>query len=184
MTERRAFTVALFVAILVYVPIHFLDFKGTVPHFVRIANGQTIFDRSIPDNPAELYERIERFGEDGRQEYVFRNLTTDFVLPFSLLPFFLLSLMRFNRRNNLAGLGRFLLALPIAFVGLDLVENFSVVWLIYRFPEQQEFVSMLLPLATVLKRVAVGATVLILFGGMVSAIAAKLGRPLRSPSTR
>lgn len=176
MTERRAFTIALAVAILVYVPIHFMDFKGTVPYFVRIANGQTIFDRSIPDSPAELYQRIERYGEVGRQEYVFRNLTTDFILPFSLLPFFLLGLMRVNRRFNLVKLGRFFLVLPIAFVVLDLVENFSVIWLIYRFPDQQEFVSTLLPIATVLKRTAVGVTVLVLFGGMLSTSAIKLSR--------
>ncbi len=176
MTERRAFTISLIAAVLVFVPIHFLNFKGTVPHFVQIANGGTIFDRSIPDSSTELYERIEGFGEDGRREYVFRNLTTDFVLPFALLPLLLLGLARVNRRFRFGKWGHILLVLPVAFVLLDLVENFSVIWLIYRFPDQQPFASELLPIATFSKRLAVGASVMTLLVGMLSTIAIKLLR--------
>lgn len=166
MTENRAFYMALFAGILVFGLIHFVSFKGSLPYFVQITGGGALFDTAIPRSVPEIYDRLEGFGEAGRREYVFRNLTTDILLPFSLLPLLLLGIRRLNRRFDLRHAGRILLLLPFVYVALDLVENFVVILLISGLPEQQPSLAAALPIVTLVKRVAVMISVLSLLGGL------------------
>jgi len=101
MTEGRTFYAALILAFVVFALIHFVPFKGSVPNFVRITGGGALFDTHLPKSSLEVSQRLERFGAEGRKEYVFRNLTTDILLPLAMLPAFFLGAKRVNRRFGL-----------------------------------------------------------------------------------
>jgi len=178
MTENRIFYVALTVAVIVFALIHFVPFAGSVPHFMRITGGGALFDTKIPSSTSDLYERLEGYGEEGRKEYVFRNLTTDILLPLAMLPALFLGTRRVNRRFALRVTGTVLLALPFAYVALDLVENLTVISLIAHYPERQPELATALPIVTMLKRFAVFTSLLSLLGGLVMTFALKR-KPIR-----
>lgn len=167
MNESRQFYGSFVFGISIFVAIHFLSFAGSVPYFVQITGGQSLFDQVIPHSTEEVYERLSSFGAEGRREYVFRNLTTDILLPFSILPLLLLGIRRLARRFDLRALGPVLFILPFAYVILDMIENFIVIWLIVNFPEQQLRLAEALPIVTLVKRVSVFVPLVSLLGGLV-----------------
>lgn len=178
MTESRIFYVALTVAVVVFALIHFVPFAGSVPHFIRITDGGALFDTKIPSSTRDLYERIEGYGEEGRKEYIFRNLTTDILLPLAMLPALFLGTRRVNRRFALKVTGTVLLALPFVYVALDIVENLTVISLISHYPERQPELATALPIVTMLKRFAVSTCLLYLLAGLMVTFALKW-KPIR-----
>jgi hypothetical protein len=91
----------------------------------------------------------------GRQNYSFRNVTIDVLLPLSVLPFLVLlirrALARYSLRPILRGL---LLSVPVAYVVFDLLENASVLALLTNYPERMNVLAASLPYTTLVKRVA------------------------------
>jgi hypothetical protein len=155
MGTRAIFVAALVWAVLVVFAVHFLDFPGSVPNFQHVSGGGTLLDASPAFTADGVYQRLGEFGAEGRRNYWFRNLTVDILLPLSVLPFLLL-LMR--RAVTPLGLGRFLrvtfLALPLAYVAFDLLENSVVLVLLGNYPERLEMLAASLPYATIVKRIA------------------------------
>lgn len=178
MIESRIFYIALTFAVVVFALIHFVPFAGSVPHFMRITGGGALFDTKIPSSTTDLYERLEGYGDEGRKEYIFRNLTTDVLLPLAMLPALFMGSRRLNRRFALRVTGSVLLALPFAYVALDLVENFTVISLITHYPERQLELASALPIVTMLKRFAVFTSLLSLLGGLIVTFALKW-KPIR-----
>ncbi len=183
MTESRIFYVALTVAVVVFALIHFAPFAGSVPHFVRVSGGGALFDTNIPSSISDVYDRLESYGEEGRKEYVFRNLTTDILLPFAMLPALFLGVRRVNRRFALRTTGYLLLALPFAYVALDIVENLTVISLILNYPERQPYLATALPIVTMLKRFAVFSSLLSLVGGLLASLATPAKTSCRNRTT-
>ena len=146
-----AFIVGLFVVLTV----HLVDFPGSVPNFRKESRGGVLLDVKPSFTEEAIYSRFEAYGETGRQNYLFRNLTVDIVLPLSLLPFlWLLMSQTVARFRSGSALRMGLLSLPIAFVIFDLAENASVVAMLANYPERLTSLAGILPWLTVIKRTA------------------------------
>ncbi len=146
---------SLVVAVVAVVAVHFLQFPGSVPDFIRASGGGSLFDVKPSFSPEATYERLSAYGERGRKNYAFRNLTIDVILPLSVFPFLFL-LMRYvlSRLRPSRVIGGLLLALPILYVAFDLAENASVLALLSNYPNRLEVVPVILPYLTVIKRAA------------------------------
>jgi hypothetical protein len=155
MKSRQVFWVALVVALAVTLGVHLLMFPGSVPDFVRASGGGTLLDATPAFSEEALYARLEAYGQNGRGNYRFRNLTVDILLPISVLPFLMLlsrrAVDRLGRRGLLAGV---MLAAPFAYVTFDLVENAIVLALLQHYPQRLSLLAAVLPYATIVKRVA------------------------------
>ncbi len=162
MNSNKVFYGSLLWALLMFFVIHFLHFPGSLPDFREASGGGALFDNAIAFTPEEVYQRLEAFGESGRDNYLFRNLTVDILLPLSLFPFFYLWMRRSTQGLRSAFLRRVLLALPWVYLVFDIVENLIVVALIRQFPLEMPGLASMLPYVTLLKRLGVFASLAIL----------------------
>src|SRR5687768_4109014 len=77
---KHKLSVAFSVAMLVFLAVHFLNFPGSVPDFRRASGGGTLLDMTPEFSEDPLYARLTGYGEAGRANYSFRNVTTDVLL--------------------------------------------------------------------------------------------------------
>lgn len=155
MTKHRTFLFAFVLALLVVFAVHSLDFPGSVPRFKEMSGGGVLLDQSPSFTVDATYKRLSDYGEEGRKEYAFRNVTVDILLPLSLLPF--LFLLMFRALASLQvnrSLRVLLLSLPLVYVIFDLVENAAVLVLLHNYPRRMDAVAGLLPYVTSVKRAA------------------------------
>jgi hypothetical protein len=176
MTETKLFRAALLLALVVFGTLHFLHFPGSVPYFQHVSGGGRLFDVELAHTPDEIHQRLEAFGEGGRSEYVFRNKTTDVLLPLSLLPLLVLGMARLRKRFRLGWLGRGLSVLPYLYVAFDFAENFTVISLIQAHPGQRLTLATVLPILTMIKRSAIMGSLLSLVIGLILSQASALWR--------
>jgi hypothetical protein len=155
MTPRTIFVAALVWAVLVVIAVHFLDFPGSVPDFQHASGGGTLLDASPAFSSTGVYSRLDEYGEDGRRNYAFRNMTIDVLLPLSVLPFLFLMMrkavmpFRFGQLLRAA-----LLSLPVIYVVFDLLENSIVLVLLGNYPQRLDLLAVSLPYTTIVKRAA------------------------------
>jgi hypothetical protein len=155
MRSRKGLMLAGFWAVLVVLAVHLLQFPGSVPDFNRASGGGVLLDAMPAFTPDKTYERLAAYGEPGRRNYSFRNVTVDVILPLSVLPFLVLLIRRaivpfsFGRATRAV-----LLLIPVLYVALDLLENASVLALLATYPERMNPLAASLPYTTVLKRAA------------------------------
>jgi hypothetical protein len=155
------FAYAFVWAVLVVSAVHFLKFPGSVPNFVEVSGGGTLLDALPAFTPDATYERLAAYGEAGRQNYSFRNMTVDVMLPLSVLPFLFILMMSALRGVAISrSLRLLLLSVPFLYVIFDLLENALVLRLLAGYPERLDLLATMLPYVTTIKR---GAS-LIAFG--------------------
>jgi len=87
MRNGKIVAMAFVWAALVVFVVHFVDFPGSVPNFRDVSGGGTLLDASPAFTADGVYQRLAAHGEEGRQNYSFRNITVDILLPLSVLPF-------------------------------------------------------------------------------------------------
>ena len=155
MTIRRlALPVAFAWAFLAVYAVHFLDFHGSVPDFERTSARGQLLDVTPSFTVPGVYDRLEGYGEEGRRNYAFRNITVDVALPVSLLPFLWLFMRAATTRIRSRGLRVAWLAIPFIYVAFDLAENATVLSLLSNYPSRLELLAAALPYMTTVKRVA------------------------------
>ena len=153
--NRKLFAATFLWAISVVLAVHLLQFHGSVPDFEKASGGEKLLDVKPSFSVDATYSRLEQYGEVGRRNYFFRNVSVDVVLPLSLLPFLYLLMQRASSRISLGRTARAaLLSIPFAYVGFDLAENASVLALLASYPHRLTTLSAILPFLTVIKRVA------------------------------
>ncbi|MFC2015389.1 hypothetical protein ACFLUM_00455 [Chloroflexota bacterium] len=127
-------------------------------------------DASFFYSPGDLYRIAESYGQEGRQAYIRARFTFDLVWPVVYTLFLATAIgWVFGKafapdsrwqRGNLA---------PLLGVLFDYLENLSTSLVMLRFPDQTPVVDLLAPLFTALKWSLLGASFLLLFGGIVVA---------------
>jgi hypothetical protein len=142
-------------ALVIALAVHLLEFPGSVPDFEKKSGGGVLLDAKPSFSVDGIYDRLEAYGERGRANYAFRNVTVDILLPLGVLPFLIL-LMRnaINRVQLRRATQVFFLSLPIAYVLFDLAENGSVLVLLAQYPERVTSLAAVLPYLTAIKRAA------------------------------
>ncbi len=155
MTSRKSFAIALLAAVAIFIAAHFLNFRGSVPEFGKTSGGGVLLNMKPEFSEDGVYQRIGAYSAPGRASYSFRLLTMDILLPLGLLPFVLLFMSRALKQTSLGSAARsIMLALPIAYVVLDLAENASLLAMLATFPGRLHVTAAVLPYLTVIKRVA------------------------------
>ena len=155
MRSPKIFLLTLVWAVLIVVVVHFLDFPGSVPNFTDVSEGGALLDAVPAFTNDEVYARLTGYGEQGRQNYSFRNVTVDVLLPLSVLPFlFLLALRASTSLSRRRLLRMLLISVPFVYVMFDLLENATVVRLIERYPGRLDLLASSLPYTTIIKRAA------------------------------
>ena len=86
MKNRALFVLALLVAVLVVFAVHSEDFPGSVPNFERLSGGGALLDVKPSFSEEAIYQRLSGYGEQGRDNYAFRNITVDILLPLAVFP--------------------------------------------------------------------------------------------------
>jgi hypothetical protein len=155
MRNRMPFVLALLLAVVVVWAVHSLDFPGSVPSFGRLSGGGVLLDVRPSFSEEATYQRLSGYGNEGRNNYVFRNLTVDVLLPLAVFPALFLLMLHSLEGSSLGSVARvFLLSLPFVYVIFDLAENGIVLALLAYFPERMHFLAGVLPYITVIKRAA------------------------------
>lgn len=152
---KHRMAAAFTIAIVVFVAVHFMNFPGSVPDFRRASGGGILLDMTPEFSEDALYARLSGYGAEGRENYAFRNVTADVLLPLALLPFLILWMRRASDRLSLAVAPRaLLLSVPFLYAVFDLLENGLVLALLANYPARMQAVSAALPYITIIKRAA------------------------------
>jgi hypothetical protein len=172
---------AVVVAAIVVFAVHALDFPGSVPDFVRSSGGGALLDVKPSFSVEATYQRLAAYGVEGRNNYAFRNVTIDVLLPLAVLPaLFLLMLHATTHFPGRSLAKALLLSLPFAYVVFDFAENGVVLALLGSFPERMRLLAEVLPYLTVIKRaaslLALGVPLVIFIAVLIRRGAGRAGR--------
>lgn len=140
-------------------------------------------DTSFFYSSSDLYRIAEAYGEQGREAYIKARFTFDLVWPLVYMLFLTTSISwAFSRAFAPASLWqRANLAPPLG--GLfDYLENLSTSLVMLRYPQQTAVVDVLAPVFTVLKWSFLGASFILLCGGVVIAVWRWIASPGSSSS--
>jgi hypothetical protein len=155
MKNRIRFVLALLVAVLVVFAVHSLDFPGSVPNFEKLSGGGALLDVKPSFSVEATYQRLSGYGEQGRNNYAFRNITVDILLPLAVFPALFLLMLHALEGSSIGRVPRaFLFALPFLYVIFDFAENGTVLALLAYFPDRVHLLAEVLPYLTVVKRAA------------------------------
>jgi len=127
-------------------------------------------DTSLFYAPSDLYQMAESYGEQGRQAYVRARFTFDLVWPL-VYTLFLVTAISWVFGKAFAPDSRWQRANLVPLLGalFDYLENLSTALVMLRYPAQTAGVDLLAPVFTALKWGLLGASFLLLLGGIVIA---------------
>ena len=128
-------------------------------------------DMSFFYSPSELYRMAESYGEQGREAYVRARFTFDLIWPL-VYTLFLATAISWVFGKAFAPDSRWQRANLVPLLGalFDYLENLSTSLVMMRFPAQTVVVDLLAPLFTALKWGFLGASFVLLLGGMIVAV--------------
>jgi hypothetical protein len=137
---------------IIFIITHMVPFMGGAKSLHATLGHQPLFDQHTSSTAVEVYDRLERFGEVGREAYKRFTYTGDVVFPLSLL-FFLIVLVYFVReRISLSSMFRIILiSAPILWFLSDMAENSVIYFLISQYPQKNILLAELLAPLTNLK---------------------------------
>jgi hypothetical protein len=92
----------------------------------------TLLDVRFRYTALEARELFKELGDQGRQIYAATELTLDLVFPLTYGPILVICLARLSSRER----GRYLVIVPAVTVVADLLENLTVVSLLWSYQEQ------------------------------------------------
>jgi hypothetical protein len=108
-------------------------------------------DTSYQYTADDLYRLAEQYGEQGRAHYVRSRYTFDVVWPLAYGAFLQVSLLLASRRTVLGRLPTVLVALPVATVAADYLENASAAVVMARYPAETPVLASAAPVFTFVK---------------------------------
>jgi hypothetical protein len=151
-TRLSLLATAVSVFVLTLLLTHVLPIPGGVKALHMDLNQQQLFDQKASFSPDEVNQRIESFGEPGRESYKLFTYTSDLVFPLSLL-FFLLVFSRFS--EDRAAIGKITRAtmrrMPLLWFATDMIENGVIYVLLAAYPTEHPLLAGLLGYVTVSK---------------------------------
>ena len=128
-------------------------------------------DTSFFYSASDLYRMAESYGEQGRQAYVRARFTFDLVWPL-VYTLFLATAISWVSGRAFAPDSRWQRAnlAPLLGALFDYLENLSTSLVMLRYPDRTPVVDALAPVFTALKWSVLGASFLLLCGGIVVAV--------------
>ena len=128
-------------------------------------------DTSFFYSSSDLYRIAESYGEQGREAYIRARFTFDLVWPLVYMLFLTTSISWvFGRAFAPASLWQRANLTPLLGGLFDYLENLSTSLVMLRYPQQTAVVDVLATVFTVLKWSFLGASFVLLCGGIVTAV--------------
>ena len=147
---------------------------------MEVTHGQNTLDLQASFSSVETYQRLEAFGEIGRQMYMRTMLTVDLIFPLSMFIFlFLFSKYTSQRWAMNSAFAKSLLSLSIAYITLDFLENLTIFFLLSNFPDRLKFMSSNIGYLTVGKRISMIGAIFIPVGLLAIGIISGRFRKMR-----
>ncbi len=150
----------------------FLLFSGLVLPQQAAKTEQETGGSASPDTsffytPSDLYQMAESYGEVGRQAYIRARFTFDLIWPL-VYAFFLTTAISWTFGRAFSSNSRWQGANLVPLLGtiFDYLENVSTSLVMFRYPDQTMVVDVLAPLFTVVKWGLLGASFVLLLGGL------------------
>jgi hypothetical protein len=136
----------------------------------RETGGADSPDMSFYYSPGDLYRMAESYGEQGRQAYIRARFTFDLVWPL-VYTLFLVTAISWVFSKAFAPDSHWQRAnlVPLVAALFDYLENLSTSLVMARYPAQTAVVDLLAPVFTALKWGVLGASFLLLLGGLAAA---------------
>lgn len=131
--------------------------------FSRDAGG---IDTSFFYTPEKLYQTVEAYGEEGRQEYIKARWTFDLAWPL-VYTFFLATATAyvFRRSYGTESRTRWLNLVPVAGMAFDYLENLAVTIVMILFPNKFIWLGWVASAFTLVKwGLVIGSFILLLVG--------------------
>jgi len=158
--------VALLVVVIIFAATHLVPTPGGVKAVTQLSHGLPVFDQRPSFSGSEVYERLQAFGDVGREAYQRMTYTTDVAFPLSMLAFLTLLGSYISQRRGLArSIRHWLRALPIAWFAVDMAENALIFLLIEAYPNIIASAPLLGPI-TILKFVLLLASILMVMAAL------------------
>lgn len=151
-TQIKA-AIAFVIFILIFSVTHFAKFPGSVEYFKEITNDQPLLDLKPEFSPDGVYERLEGFGDKGREAYLKLVPTIDLIFPISAFIFFLMLGRLAAEKHGQPLYARFYWTLPSIYLLMDFLENTFIVLVLIKYPERLEGVASIIGFISVTKRV-------------------------------
>jgi hypothetical protein len=138
----RHVTIAFLALLATFAVTHLLSFPGSLAHFREATGGQKILDMRASSSATETYERLSAMGDTGRALYLRLILTIDIVFPLAMLAFLLMLAWFAAQRAELPAWASRMVALPpVLYFSLDLLENASVLAMLFLYPDRLDGVA-------------------------------------------
>lgn len=138
----RTLVIAFFVFASIFVATHMSPQFGGAKAVTAVMHGMPLFDQRPSFSSADVFQRLDAFGDAGRNMYQRFTYSVDIIFPLSLLVFLSLLARFVNQRVALsAGLRKLLLAIPAIWFSADMLENIIVYTLIAQFPAQNDLLG-------------------------------------------
>ena len=141
------------------------------PFFARLLNvpeDVASIDTMLYYTPAELYQILEAYGQQGRPGYAISHITADLIYPIVYSFFFATAISFtfvrvFPRKSKLQMLN----LVPFGLAGIDLLENIALIILLLAFPNPLTPLAFAAGVITFVKWAAVAITVAIPLVGLI-----------------
>jgi hypothetical protein len=120
--------------------LYFLMIFVTIPHLHKVTSGIRILDM-MPGGYDFQYvsQLVEALGETGRHYYLFTQIPIDMVFPlFFAVSNCLIMAWFLKKLNKLDTRWFYVCYLPMAAGIFDYAENFSIISILYNYPEIEE----------------------------------------------
>jgi hypothetical protein len=119
-------------------------------------------------SPDKAYQFIDSYGEAGRQSYALIELTLDLVYPIlSALMFSSFTIFFFRRLFPLTSFWQKLPLLGPIVMGIDYLENISIVTMLFSYPRQLDLVARAANVFTVTKFILSDVELILMMIGLL-----------------
>ena len=167
LASRRLMAVLLVTFLVLFLVV----FPMVSAQLALLSGGMHMIDMETGYTPAQAYQMIAAYGEQGRSLYIITTLTADIIYPldYSLL-FALLMVTTFLEAfpgGRMIGMLRNLSLMPFATAVFDLLENAGIVAMLALYPQQVPFLAQAASLFTTLKWVFLILTVVLVLVGFL-----------------
>jgi hypothetical protein len=136
------------------------------------SGGVHMIDMETGYTPAQVYQMIAAYGEQGRSLYILTTLTADLIYPLDYaLLFALLIVITYPEAfpgGSMRRLVRYLCLMPFATAAVDLLENAGIVAMLALYPQQVVFLAQAASLFTTLKWSFLILTIVLVLLGFLS----------------
>jgi hypothetical protein len=152
LVSARMVLSSFFIFVFTFIGTHFFPVPRSSKAVILSLNGAEIFDKKPSFSSVDVYARIASFPEKGLNLYKEFTYTVDILFPITLFTFLAslslyVSATTINRKHIRIGL----LAIPVVWFSLDLIENAIIYSLLDSFPAKNYFLSSILGYVTITK---------------------------------